>query len=184
MKKTEKVLLFVVSLIGIGFSVCISSSFYPIPLITKVIKSSPVLDTWLNYIFAGYNIFIGLCFFVLLLFSVFFPSRSNFLTIEKNNGKLIFSKKTVESVAHYSFNDLDGIISSEVRAKFNRHPDKTKIYVKLSINNATELIDLTETVQNKIESALQSSLNITVKSITIKVVRLSSSEIAKDSRVA
>lgn len=184
MKKIDKVILFVVSLIGIGFSICTSSFFYPIPLIMEAIRSSPVFDTWLNYVIAGYNTFIGLVFFVLLLFSVFFPSRSNFLTIEKSKGKLIFSKKTVESVAHYSFKDLDGITFSEVRAKFSRHPDKTRIYVKLSVNNVDELVNLTETIQNKIESALQSSLNITVKFIIIKVVGHNSGEITNDSRVA
>ena len=181
MRKIYKILLIIVSLMGIGISVCITSFNNPASFIAKLLKGLPGFDLWSNYIFTGYHIMIGLGFITLLLLAVFIPGRNDFLMIKKSKGELSFSKKTIESAAHYSFKDLDGIAASKVKVKIARNPDKTKIHVKLTVNNINELLNMTETIQSNIESALQSSLSITVKSITVKVVGSDIREDAKDS---
>jgi len=169
MGRISKFILFIAALIGIGFSVCLYSLFYPVPFITDILRENLALD-WLNQVFAGYNALIGLCFFVILLVVLFIPSNSDFLNIKKDKGNLQFSKKTIESTVRYSFIDLDGIISSDIRVKFNKDPDKTKIYVRLFLRDPSQLLDLTETIQSRIECTLQSSLGIAVNSIVIRVV--------------
>jgi uncharacterized alkaline shock family protein YloU len=172
MKRLHKFLLFFISLIGLAVSVGIASQFYSIPLITDMIRETLTSSFWLNYVLAGYSAFICLCFFLLLLVALFSPNKSNNLILVKSKGKLQFTKQTIESAARYSFANLDGINFSKVRAKINRKPENTKIYVKLSLSDSSELVGLTENIQNKIESSLRLSLGIDIKSINIKVVEV------------
>lgn len=168
MKRSDKALLCIVSLIGLGLSVCLLALFYPIPFVTDAFKAFP----WLTNVVTGFSVFLCLGFCVLLLAALFFP-RSNDLIIVKDKGKLTFSKQTVESTVRYSFADTEGISSCRVRAKIYGQPEKTRIYVKLTLNDPDKMIGLTETVQEQIESAMKSSLGITVRAIDIKVAEFS-----------
>lgn len=168
MKRSNKILLSFVSLVSLALSVGLLSLFYPnpIPLVTGTIASFPLLID----ILAGYVALMCLCSFLLLLVAVFSPLKSSYLLLVKSKGRLQFSKQAVESTVRCSFAEVDGINFSKVRAKLNKQPEKTKVYVKLSLNDTSKLAGITEMVQDKIEAALQASLGIAVKSIDIKVV--------------
>lgn len=183
MKKLDKILLFFISLIFLGLSVCVLSLFYPLPIVSDVVKYNLTAFPWLNYAFVGYSAIMCLCFFILLLTSLFFTNKSNFLIITRSKGEIQFSKKTIESTVRYSFADLDGISSSKIRIRINKKPDKTKVYVKLSLNDTKALALLTETLQEKIASSMQASLGITVKSITVRVTELNPNNTAKKENI-
>lgn len=192
MKKPYKILLFVVSLTGFALSAGILSLFYSAPFVIDTIRAWQSLYPWFNGVFAGYIAFICLCFLLLMLAALFLPGNSNDLTLKKGRGSLLFSKQAVESTVRYSFADVAGINFCKVRAKLGRQPEKTKIYVKLSVSDTTKLVGLTQTVQDKIHSALKSSLSIEAQSIDIKVAesapdnaarKENSGDIAKSGRV-
>lgn len=188
MKKSNKILLFIVSLASLALSIGLLSLFYPnpIPLVTGTVASF----TFLIDIFAGYVALLCLCSFLLLLAAVFSPVKSRDLVLIKSKGKLHFSRQAIESTVRCSFADVGGINFSKVRAKINKRPEKTRIYVKLSLNDTSRLAGVTETIQDKIESSLEASLGIAVKSIDIKVVEFNTEarkentgDTAKNSRV-
>lgn len=193
MNKPGKILLFIAALAGLGFSVALLSLFYNLPFITDTVRRYQALFPYLNDIFAGYIAFICLLFFLLLPVLLLIPNKSNDLLLQKNRGRLLFSKQTVESTVRYSFADVDGINFSKVGVRLGRLPEKTRIYVKLSLSDSSEMVGLTEMIQDKIETALKSSLGIAVKSINIKVAEFNPNSnaarketalaAAKDSRV-
>lgn len=183
MKKLDKILLAFISLIGICFSVCMLSIFYPIPYIHNIVMDSKAVMPWLNYVFAGYCIVICFLFFVLLIIALFSPKKSDYLVIGKDKGKIMFSKKTIESTVRYSFADLEEISFSSIKVRINKKPEKTKVYVKLSLNDIKGLAALTENVQERIASALQSSLAITAKSIAIRVTEYKQNNVPKESHL-
>lgn len=174
MKRSDKILLFFVLLISFVFSVCLFFYFNPMQAIQDAVKDIQAACPWLNYVFAGYSIILCVCIFILLLITLFSPDKSNLLIIKKSKGELQFSKKTIESTVRYSFAGMERINFSKVRVKIHRKPEKTKVFVKLSLNDTKELVSLTGTVQEKISSTLQKSLGITVESITIKVTEFRS----------
>lgn len=181
MRKPEKLLLFAVSLAGFGFSAVMLSLFYPIPVITDTVAAYRAFYPWLDNVFAGGAAFTCICFFLLLLVSLFFPDRPREMELAKSKGRLRFSKQAVESTISYSFAGMDGVNFSRVRAKIGRRPEKTRVYVRLSLNDPASLAELTETIQDKIASALESSLGITAKTIDIRTVELKTSgEARKD----
>lgn len=168
MKRSNKILLFFVSLVSLALSIGLLSLFYPnpIPLVTGTIASFPLLID----VLAGYVALICLCSFLLLLLAVFVPLKSGYLLLVKSKGRLQFSKQAIESTVRCSFAEVSGINFSRVRAKLNKQPEKTRIYVKLSLSDTSKLAGITETVQDKIEASLAESLGVAVKSIDIKVV--------------
>lgn len=192
MRRFEKVILFIIVAIGFAGAVCMFSLFYPLPFLSDWSRERLNLQTLWSTAFAGYTFLIIICFLILFIAILLFPNRSEFLVIKKEKGRLMFSKRTIESTAQHSFADMDGIHLSKVRAKIHKHPEKTKISVRLSLNQTDEMLALTETVQDRISSALQLSLGITVNSITVKATELSyenqiyeikKKESGKDSRV-
>lgn len=168
MKTPHKILLFAVSLICLGFSVCVLSTFYAIPYISTYVAWYMSAFTWTTLAFAGFALFICLCFLLLALAALLLPNKSNELLLQKSRGRLLFSKRTVESTVRYSFADVDGINLSKVRVKLGGQPEKMRVYVKLAVNDSSSLVGLTEKVQEKIEAALKSSLDVTPKTIDIK----------------
>lgn len=172
MKKLDKIFLFFILLIGLCFSICIIFLFCPTLPIQEVIKDRLSTFPWLNYLFIGYGAILCLCFFILILITLFSLNQSDYLIITKSKGELQFSKKTIESTIQYSIADLVEINFSKIRIKLSKKPDNINIYVKLSLNDTKELASITETVQEKIASALLSSLGITVKSILVKVTEV------------
>lgn len=190
MKKSNKILLFFVSLVSLALSVNLLSSFYYIPFVTGMFNNYKALFPLLNNIFAGYTALMCLCFFLLLLAAVLSPVKSRDLVLVKSKGKLRFSQQAIESTVRCSFADVDGINFSKVRVKIDKQPENTKIYVKLSLSDTSRMAGVTETIQDKIESSLEASLGIAVKSIDIKVVEFNTEArkenaggMAKSSRV-
>lgn len=172
MRKLHKILLFIVSLAGLLFSAALLSLFYYIPMLTDAVTLFYQIFPLLHNAFAVYIVFAAFCFLLLALAALFSPKTSNYLILVKNGGRLQFSKQTVESTVRYSFADVDGVNLSDVKAVLGRTPEKTRIYIKLSLTDPTKLVELTETIKGKIESSLQTSLSITAKTINIKVVEL------------
>lgn len=178
MKKLHRILLLIVSIIGLGLSAMLTALLFVESFFlnaVRVIRSvfpwleAQTIELWMGGIIAGYIVFICLCFLLLLLLALFCPGKSNDLVLAKSKGSLRFSKQAVESAVRYSFADVSGVRLSRVRTKLDANPEKIKIYVRLSVDSPDGLLALTETVQSRIESALASSLGITVKSINIKV---------------
>lgn len=170
MGRFSKILLFILSILSIAISISILSLFYPIPFISDALKNSQDFYPWLNIVFSGFCVLIALFCALLILIIILSPGKSDDLALIKNKGKLLFSKQTIESTVMYCFADVSGINYSKVMVKLNKNPEKTKIYVKLSLNDSERLVELTQTVQEKIESTLISSLGIVVEHINIKVI--------------
>ncbi|MCC8123222.1 MAG: alkaline shock response membrane anchor protein AmaP [Oscillospiraceae bacterium] len=164
MRTLYKILLIIVALICLFFSVVLLACYIPIPYLSDVLSTVQPAQ-WL----AGFSIFLCALFLVLLLIGIFLPTKVNHMNFPKEKGALQFSKRTVESTVRYSFADVEGIVSTKVRAKFGRQPEKTRIYVTLVVKDVTGLVQLSEIVQQKIEAILSASLDITVKSINIRV---------------
>ena len=174
MRAMIKIILLVIAAAGLSPAICMGASFYPLPLITEWMQSIVNLYPALNNIFAGFSLLIGLVFLVMFFIVLFLPARLDFLTVKKEHGRLEFSRKAIESTVRCSFADLDEVQAAMVSAKLDRQPEKTKVYVKLSLNNVNEMLALTEKIQERIASALLLSLGTKISSITVKVIRLSS----------
>lgn len=179
MKKSRKIILFLASLAGLGFSVCVFSMFYPVSYVSEAVWDWQALYPWLRVVLTGYVACICLVFLLLMLAAVFSPNASNDMVIMKGKGSLRFSRQAIESTVRYSFSDVDGISFSRVRVKLGNKPEKAKIFVKISLNNPATLAELAETVQNKIEAALKTALGVDIKSINVRVVESGASAVPK-----
>lgn len=192
MKKSYKILLFVISLTGFGFSAGILALSYPKPIAIETLMAWQSYYPWFNAAFAGYIASICLFFLALMFVALFLPGKPHDLALQKDKGRLLFSRQSVESTVRYSFADVDGVNFSKVRVKLGSQPEKTRIFIKLSVSDTTKLVGLTQDVQDRIDSALKSSLSITARSIDIKVVESApvqdarkeeSTDLVKSSRV-
>lgn len=167
MKRLHRIILFVMSLAGFGLSIGLLSQFAAISFVNNIVNRFQI--SFVNDVFAVYSAVICLFSFLIVLFVLLYPNKSNDMVLKKDRGILRFSKQTVESTIRYSFMDVSGINFSKVKVKIKRQPEKSKVYVKLSLSDLGNLLELTETVQSRIESMLKSSLGINAKSINIKV---------------
>jgi len=170
MRIVYKLLLSVVSVAGLIISLWILSWCTSIPYLSDTAHTFLSSYPWLSYVAAAFCIVLCVVFLLLLLTAILIPSRRTDLTFAQDRGLLQFSKQTIESTARYSFADIEGIVLSKVRTRIGRQPEKTRIYVKLAVSDSSKLMDLTQSVQQRIETALSNSLGITIKAIDIKVV--------------
>jgi len=166
MRALYKILLIIVSALCLVLSVCLLSAYLPIAYLSEGLLEY----SWIQQSLAGFCVFLCALFLIFLLVGIFLPARRNTIIFTSGTGSLQFSRKTLESTVRYSFADVDGIVAAKVRVQFGRQPEKTKIHVRLAVDAVTDLVSLTQTVQQRIEAALQSSLGIAVKSIHVRVV--------------
>ena len=166
----HKILLFIASLIGLLFSLCIVAIYFPIPYITDVINNLRKLSPWIDFSIAIFAVIIGICFIVLLFVSLFIRVKSSVVITGKDRGTLRLSKRTIESTVRYSFADVYDIGYYKVKVNLNKNPGKIRINVKLSFTNPEKIAELTDTIQSKIDNALKLSLGLEVENINIDVL--------------
>ena len=166
----NKILLSIISLIGLLFSLSIAVLYFPVPFLTEIINNLQRQSILIDLSIAVFATITGVAFIVLLFTALLIPVKSGVVITEMDRGTLRLSKRTIESTVRYSFADVYDIGYYKVKVNLNKDPRKITINVKISFTNPDEVAKLTNTIQSKIDNALKSSLGIEVANINIDVL--------------
>ena len=126
------------------------------------------------------NISLGLAIILILLSikSIFFNSYSSEsqgkdgILLENDNGKLLVSRDTIESLANTVIKSFDSAetVMSKVEVDEESH---IKIYITLSVHPDAVIKDLSAKLQSNVKEAIKKSLDLDVTEVNIRVKNIS-----------
>lgn len=126
------------------------------------------------------NISLGLAIVLILLSikSIFFNSYSSEnngkdgILLENDNGKLLVSKDTIESLTNTVIKSFDSaeIVTTKVELDEESH---VKIYITLSVHPDAVIKDLSAKLQSNVKEAIKKSLDLDVTEVNIRVKNIS-----------
>ena len=126
------------------------------------------------------NISLGLAIILILLSikSIFFNSYSSEsqgkdgILLENDNGKLLVSRDTIESLANTVIKSFDSAetVMTKVEVDEESH---IKIYITLSVHPDAVIKDLSAKLQSNVKEAIKKSLDLDVTEVNIRVKNIS-----------
>lgn len=126
------------------------------------------------------NISLGLAIVLILLSikSIFFNSYSSEsngkdgILLENDNGKLLVSKDTIESLTNTVIKSFDSAetVMTKVEVDEESH---IKIYITLSVHPDAVIKDLSSKLQSNVKEAIKKSLDLDVTEVNIRVKNIS-----------
>ena len=126
------------------------------------------------------NISLGLAIVLILLSikSIFFNSYSkesqgkDGILLENDNGKLLVSRDTIESLANTVIKSFDSAetVMTKVEVDEESH---IKIYITLSVHPDAVIKDLSAKLQSNVKEAIKKSLDLDVTEVNIRVKNIS-----------
>ena len=169
MNKLERILLFIVSLLGLATAFVMFALLFPIPYVSDTLRSYLIFGNGLGYYLIGFRVVLMIVFLVLFFISILAPASSHYLTINKAKGKIKISKEAIESTARYAVSDLIGNNAIDVKAKLNKHSHEPKIQADVYVDDADDITGLAGNIQQNIYQTVGSTINQPVKSVKVKV---------------
>lgn len=169
-------MLFAVSAAGLLLSVAAMSLFCPLGPVTDIVRDYRECWPAVDWIFAVFLALMCLCFLLAILLILFLPNRSDTLTFVKGRSLMQFSRKALEATVRYCIRDIPSICAVHVRVKIHRQPEKSKIDVRLTLDDSSELMNLAETCRDTIAESLKSSLGVDIQAIHIKITEFHSGQ--------
>lgn len=95
------------------------------------------------------------------------------ILLENENGKLLVSKYTIESLANSVIKNFDSIENSNTRVEVDRE-NKISIFITLSVYSEAVIKDLAANIQENIKEEVKKSLDLEIKEVNIRVKSINS----------
>ena len=121
------------------------------------------------------NEIVGIVLILLAIKSIFFNSYSKEqiqnkegILLENDNGKLLVSKDTIESLSKTIIKNFDSIEASNVRVDVDEQ-NKISIFITLSVYSEVVIKDLASKIQSNIKEEVKKSLDLEIKEVNIRI---------------
>ncbi|MBO4815669.1 MAG: alkaline shock response membrane anchor protein AmaP [Clostridia bacterium] len=142
-----------------------------------------ILKTGMDYLTEGkiVNIAIGvsIVLIILSLKSIFFNSYSKEKTesregilLENDNGKLLVSRDTIESLANTVVKSFDSAETVTTRVEVDEE-SHVKIYITLFVHPDAVIKELSNKLQTNIKETIKNSLGLDVTEVNIRIKNIS-----------
>jgi len=128
-----------------------------------------------NEIPARVTVATSILLIVLAIKCIFFNSYSKEnlkgkegILLENENGKLLVSKDTIESLTNSVIRNFETIENIITKVDLDEE-NNVKIYITLSVYPEVVIKDLTIKLQNDIKAAVKKSLDLEVKAVNVRI---------------
>ena len=95
------------------------------------------------------------------------------ILLENENGKLLVSKYTIESLANSVIRNFDSIENHSTRVEVDNE-NKISIFITLSVFSEAVIKDLAAKIQEDIKNEVKKSLDLEIKEVNIRVKSINS----------
>lgn len=145
-----------------------------IDLITEILKE------WMEISLVS-NIILGIAIFCMLLSlkCIFFNSFSredmknkDGILMENENGKLLVTRDTIESLTNTVIKSFDNTESSTTKVQLSQS-NEIKIFITLFVKPEAIIKELTNKLQLKVKEAIKTSIDLDTIEVNIKVKNIS-----------
>ena len=90
------------------------------------------------------------------------------ILLENENGKLLVSKDTIESLSTTIIKNFESIEASNVRVDVDEQ-NKISIFITLSVYSEVVIKDLASKIQSNIKDEVKKSLDLEIKEVNIRI---------------
>lgn len=163
--------LFSVIILILSFLVCLLSfGWLKLELVIESIELL-IKNGLVNNIAIG----VSILFIILAVKSIFFNSYSKEKTdgkegilLENENGKLLVSKDTIESLTNTVVKSFESVQNSTTRVSVDEE-SKISIFITLFVNADAIIKELSNKLQNDVKEAIKKSIGLDVKEVNIRI---------------
>lgn len=145
-----------------------------IEMVTDILKSITSVGNIKNI-----TLVISILLILWTLKCIFFNSESKEnmqnkegILLENENGKLLVSKDTIESLARTVVKSFDSAETVMTKVEVDAE-SKVKVYITLAVNPEAVIKDLSNKLQKNIKEAVKKSLDLEVTEVNIRIKNIS-----------
>lgn len=169
MKKVHRIIITIISILGIFTSVVIFLGIFKIKPISNYIFKILKTNTFTAHPLIGIMPILFILFFIIVITYLHSFSSKKYIVLKENTGEIIISKSFIESNIKHSFDDLLDIDNTYIKIKYGKNRLK-KIDVLLFDGNIKKAATLSLELKERIQNKLDNNLNIKINTSDIKVI--------------
>ncbi|PAK83368.1 alkaline shock response membrane anchor protein AmaP [Lentilactobacillus parakefiri] len=171
MNKFSKLIIWIVSLIGIGQSIWLVGLVVPIDHLSPVVVQTIQTDTpWIMVSAMIVSVVVALVSLIMLLIALFAPRKADQLQFVSPQGRLSISKAAVEKILQNRVMTQNNVNNVVVKLRLRTRNRVVRVSVKAVDKLNQDLVKLGEAIQNNIAEEIQQLMNVEVKKVRVKVI--------------
>jgi uncharacterized alkaline shock family protein YloU len=183
MKIIEKITLALYSIIMLVISIItclLMAGWLNIDIINALVVKALSVESVYNLI-----LIINIIFILLSVICIFFSSSDkeegskNGILLENENGKLLITQETLESLVNSVVRGFLSVESNTTKVYLDKD-NNVKVLVSLTVTSNAVIKDLSAALQAKIKEAIKTSSDLEVKEVDIKVKNIANKPKIKD----
>ncbi|WCG36590.1 alkaline shock response membrane anchor protein AmaP [Companilactobacillus farciminis] len=180
MKKANKIILIVLTLIGLLQVFWFTALTYPIKPIINWINSLNVPKNWLTYLSLALAVISTLIYIFILMYALFSPIKYQEIKFTSSNGKLRISTSAVEKMITRRLEEISSLQEVNVQLKILGKKRHAKMLISALSNETKNLPQLGGYIKEIANEQLIDHLNVPIKKT---IINLSSNTINKKIKV-
>lgn len=176
----RRFLQIILTLVGLLALLCAIALFYPIQYLTPFVQDTILGNTYGQWAMLAGLAFVALVVLVVFLQAVVAPAKRDHLEVKTDAGVLSFTKHSVQDTAVRASQRVPGIKFPDAKVRFGKRPEDTKVNVVFQVDEAANVIDLANQVQERVRDTVSVSLGIPVEDVNVKVNQLDRSVVVAE----
>lgn len=173
MKKTSKVSLFFIALIGIVvsfFSFTATQSASPFNVIFLPLTQYQYIGKYLTYFVFWASILLFVYFIVLLLISLFAKKQEKEFVLKNSEGQLVIQATAIRSLVKQQTEEFNFLQNPQVSVKFSNKRQKISCKISGSAFSMSDLPGKSERLSDKVEHLLENMLGVQSDNVALNVL--------------
>lgn len=170
MSKLTKILLVIVSLLGLLQALWFIALLYPLGVVSRFVKLTFLPIYWHQNIGLGLGVIVGLVFLYLLLWASFRPVSQPRLTIKTASGELAFSKKAVDNAISTAIVEQYAVRDVVVATQLRRKQHQVYATVHATPKSMTDLEGQAGAIKATVTETLKAVFNLPIKQVTVQLM--------------
>jgi len=170
LNKFSRLMIWIVSLIGIAQSVWLVGLVIPIDYLSPVVTQTIQTDTpWMMIGAAIVSAVVALVSLMMLITAIFAPRKADQLRFESPHGRLSISKSAVEKILQNRIMTQNNVNHVTVKLRLRTRNRVVRVSVNAVDKLNQDLVKLGEAIQNNVVDEIQQLMDVEVKKVRVKV---------------
>lgn len=135
--------------------------------------SNFAMEVFSNKVTGSISLGLAILFSILAVKCIFFSSNSKEkskegILLENENGKLLVSKDTIESITQTVIKNFESVENATTRIDVDSE-NKIGIFITLSVYSEAIIKDLAAKIQSDVKTAVKNSLDLEIKEVNVRI---------------
>lgn len=163
--------------------VAAGSLVFPIPYVSDYVRQNIITSDNASLEVIVFLVLLGFIFLMILLYSLFAPSKKSYLILETEKGNIVVKGEVIEATAYNAIRSNPNIKRPHVSAKFGKDVEHIKMKIDFDILETEDITRAGNEVQCVAKKDVDALLGAEIPKINVKVRELSSEDESQQKQV-